>query len=389
MAYKKDINLFKAAGGTVGKAKKMPLTKKLVIAMVMVVVIIGAVIGFLLYLQSGQNAELKKLKDQKDSYTFTKMITQSLLNEYKNVSGSKESLSIIEYYQELKSNMFSVLTEDELKTVKEYLNNNSYVTDYDFHAVCEGIRKKVLLAPYTIDSNIDDSAVLQENYKLIYSALTNMVEYESLYRDLPEQNERGIWYSYYRGQFLAVIEGGGDIGTLLNSLTDSSQLGISPFMNLTSDTLSGKETLNEACGITVNVEGVDYTIICITRKSNIERLVDIIENRIDIAYENDYAQTGVDYEYSLGALSITPDSNEIVFTIQVTQTEVFGLEEIAQAIDESAFFKAEKSLTFPWLDKEPTATAELKFVIENYAYDIMEETARSLFRVEEETEVEE
>lgn len=382
MAYKKDINLFKAAGGAVGKAKKMPLTKKLLITMVAVVMILGAVIGFLLYLQSGQTAELKKLNDQKDAYTFTKMITQSLLNDYKKVMEAKKSLSIIEYNQELKSNMFSPLSQEEIRIVKEYLNNNAYVTNFDFASVCEGIRKQVILAPYGIDSNDTNSALLTESYNLINSALTNMIDYNLLYEDLPEQNEDGIWYSYYRGQFLAVLEGGGDVSLLLNSLTDSSILGASPFLGLNLSGIGGNETLGEACGITVNVDGVDYTVICITRRSYIERLIDIIEKRIDIAVESDYA-SGVDYSYALGSLSIVPDVDEITFTIKVTQTEVFGLEEIAKAIDESIFFHAEQSLTFPWLDKEPFATQELKYTIKNYAFDIMEETAISLFRQNE------
>lgn len=382
MAYKKDINLFKAAGGAVGKAKKMPLTKKLLITMVAVVMILGAVIGFLLYLQSGQTAELKKLTEQRDNYTFTKMITQSLLNDYKKVMDAKKSLSIIEYNQELKSNMFSPLSEEELQIVKDYLNSNAYATDFDFKAVCEGIRKQVVLAPYGVDATDSDSALLTESYNLINSALTNMIDYDRLYEDLPEQNENGIWYSYYRGQFLAVVQGGGDVSVLLNSLTDSSILGASPFLGLNLSGNGGNEVLGEACGISVNVDGVDYTVICITRRSYIERLIDIIEKRIDIAIESDYS-AGVDYLYALGSLSITPDSSEITFTIKVTQTEVFGLEEIAKAIDESLFFHAEQSLAFPWLDKEPSATQTLKYTIKNYAYDIMEDTALSLFRENE------
>ena len=386
MGYKKDINLFKAAGGAVTKAKKMPITKKLLIAMVAVVIVCGAVIGILAYANSTQTKELNNLVAQKESYEFTKRLTQSLLNQYKNVEKSKDSLSFIEYYNELNSNMFSCLTDEELQAVKTYLTNNGYSVDYGFSSVSDGIRKQVILAPYQLDPNQEDTAILAESYKFLYSALSSMIDYKTMFADLPEQCDNDVWYSYYRGQFFAVVKGSGDYKTLLSGLTDPEALGANPFFGLNMDIVTGTERLTEAYGMTVTVEGEEYTLISITRRSNLERLFDVIEDRIRIAIENEYDQTGIEYTYTIGKTEINPSNGMILFNITATQTQAFGLEDIVHAIDDSPFFSAGKDLTFDFVDGAPTQEADLEFNIENSALDVMSESIRRLFAVAEDTQ---
>ena len=379
MGYKSDINLFKAAGGSVAKGKKMPITKKLLICLVAVIFICGAVIGLLTYMNSSQTKELKKLVDQKNSYEFTKRLTQSLIKDYNNVTASKDSLSFIEYYNELSSGLFSPLTEEELTAIKGYMLNNGYTTDFSFTDVAEELKKQIALAPYKIDSNDDNAALLQESYKLLYSAISSMIEYPELFADLPEQNENDIWYSYFRGQFVAVVQGAGDYRLLLQGLTDSAQTGVNPFLGLDMETDTGAEKLTEAYGLTINIEGVDYTVISITRRTIVERLFDAIEDRIKIALENEYDQTGVEYKYSIGKLEVSTRENTISFQIRATQSEVFGLEDIVYAIDGSPFFKAEKDLVFDFEDGASLQEAELVFTIENYAKDAMQEIVKTIF----------
>lgn len=385
MGYKKDINLFKAAGGAVTKAKKMPLTKKLLIAMIAVVVICGAVIGILSYMNSTQNKELESLIAQKESYEFTKRLTQSLLKQYDDVEKSKTSLAFIEYYNEINSNMFSCLTEQELQAIKTYLTDNGYSVDYGFSNVSSEIRQQVVLAPYQLDPNDEDTAILTESYKFLYSALSSMIDYERMFADLPEQGD-DIWYSYFRGQFFAVVKGSGDYKTLLSGLTDPETLGANPFLNLNAETATGSEKLFEAYGMTVTIEGEEYTLISITRRSNLERLYDAIEERIKIAIESDYDQTGVEYTYSIGKTEINTSEGTLTFNIIATQTLSFGLEDIVHAIDDSPFFKASEDLTFDFVDEAPTQEADLKFNIENSALDIMAESIQRMFAVSEETE---
>lgn len=383
MGYKRDINLFKAAGGSVAKGKKMPLTKKLLIGLIATVFICGAVIGVLSYMNSAQNKELKELVDQKNSYEFTKRLTQSLIKEYNEVIASKDSLSFIEYYNELSSGLFSPLTAEELTAIKGYMLNSGFTTDFSFKDVSEELKKQIALAPYKIDSNDDDAAILQESYRLLYSAITSMNEYSELFEDLPEQNENDIWYSYFRGQFVAVVQGSGDYRILLQGLTDSAQTGVNPFLGLGMETETGAERLTEAYGITINIDGVDYTVISITRRTIVERLFDAIEERIGIALENEYDQTGVEYRYSIGKLEINSRENTITFQIKATQSEVFGLEDIVYAIDGSPFFKAEKNLVFDFIDGASSQEAELVFTIENYAKDVMQEVVESIFATAE------
>lgn len=379
MAYKKDINLFKAAGGAVSKAKKIPLTKKLLYVLGLVLLVCIVLISVFSYTNAQQKKELDTLIAQKDAYEFTKRITQSLLNEYNTVKDTKASLSFIEYYSEIHSDIFSPLSISEIGIVKQFINEQGFSTEFDLSEIADELKLKVMLAPYNIDSSSDDSAVLSESYKYLYTAVSGMVDYSELFEDLPEQGEEGIWYSYFRGQFIAVVKGNGSYSDLITNLTDPDTLGADPFFRLVADSSTGRDILTEGYGMTVEIGDEQYSVISITRKSCIERLFDIMDERIALAIESEYDQTGIDYKYSLGSLSINTSERTISFKISATQTEAFGLEDIVHAIDDSEFFSAGKDLVFDFIDGASEQSADLKFNIDNYAVDIMSEKVEDLF----------
>lgn len=379
MAYKKDINLFKAAGGAVSKGKKIPLTKKLLYALGLVLLVCIVLISVFSYTNAQQQKQLDTLIQQKDAYEFTKRLTRSLLEEYNTVTDAKDSLGFIEYYNELHSELFSPLSESEISTIKQFINDRGYSTEFELSEIADELKLKVLLAPYNIDSSSEDAAVLAESYKYLYTAVTGMIDYSALFEDLPEQGEDGIWYSYFRGQFIAVVKGDGSYSDLITDLTDPDTLGIEPFFNLVSDSSTGRDILVEGYGLSVSIGDEQYSIISITRKTYIERLFDIMDERIALAIDSEYDQTDIEYSYSLGSLSINPNEKTISFKISATQTEAFGLEDISHAIDDSEFFSAGKDLVFDFIDGASEQSADLKFNIDNYAVDIMSEKVESLF----------
>lgn len=379
MAYKKDINLFKAAGGAVSKAKKVPLTKKLLYVLGLVLLVCIVLIAVFSYTNAQQKKELDTLIQQRDAYEFTKRLTQSLLKEYNTVTDAKDSLGFIEYYNELHSELFSPLSVSEITMVKQFINDQGFSTEFNLSEIADELKLKVLLAPYSIDSSSEDAAVLAESYKYLYTAVSGMIDYSVLFEELPEQGEDSIWYSYFRGQFVAVVKGNGSYSELITNLTDPDTLGIEPFFNLVMDSSTGRDILIEGYGLSVSIGEEQYSIISITRKTCVERLFDVMDERIALAIESEYDQTGIDYSYSLGSLSINPSENTISFKISATQTEAFGLEDIVHAIDDSEFFSAGKDLVFDFIDGASEQSADLKFNIDNYAVDIMSERFEDLF----------
>lgn len=379
MAYKKDINLFKAAGGAVSKAKKVPLTKKLLYVLGLVLLVCIVLIAVFSYTNAQQKKELDTLIQQRDAYEFTKRLTQSLLQEYNTVTDAKDSLGFIEYYNELHSELFSPLSVSEITRVKQFINDQGFSTEFNLSEIADELKLKVLLAPYSIDSSSEDAAVLAESYKYLYTAVSGMIDYSVLFEELPEQGEDSIWYSYFRGQFVAVVKGNGSYSELITNLTDPDTLGIEPFFNLVMDSFTGRDILIEGYGLSVSIGEEQYSIISITRKTCVERLFDVMDERIALAIESEYDQTGIDYSYSLGSLSINPSEKTISFKISATQTEAFGLEDIVHAIDDSEFFSAGKDLVFDFIDGASEQSADLKFNIDNYAVDIMSERFEDLF----------
>lgn len=385
MAYKKDINLFKAAGGSTSKGKKMPLTKKLLITLLLVTIVCGAVIGVLVYMNNSQEQKLKGLKDKADAYEFTKRITADALQDYTKVLMERAAIDVIEYYNESFGNIMTCLSEKEIAEIKNYINSTEvYTTDYSFADVGEGILQKIAVEGYTLSG---DASLNDINF--IYSAIANMNTNYALYEVLPDQVETddmyGIWYSYFRGHLVMVLKGGTEDGVTLlkDALTTKETVNVDPFMKVVRSADSGTETLTSSCSLVVTLEegseSETYTVLCIARKTIFERLIDVIEARIDQALENSVALTEDDMTYSIDDIAFNRSSGTIEFSLTMYQSEEYGFEQVCQAIDESDFFEAESTLSFPTTSTEKRDTKELTFKITNSAYELMDEVAQTHF----------
>ena len=395
-AYKRDINLFKAAGGNVSKGKKMPLTKKLLIVMAIVTVAVGATIGILMYLNGKQADKLKKLQDTAEAMKYTEVYTKTALEDYKTVSTNNRTLQAIEYNDEAKNSAITFLSDGEIDAVKEYFKNGG-VFEYDYYSfdyVIDEIIDVVGLAPYKLDSNVYDYASASNNLKYVYSALcymrSNSPAFNLLYGQDGESND--LWYCYYRGQFVMLLKGGSesDVNTALSELTDGTHLvdpnrpddgNLSPFMSVLESVSGSTSTFNLNCGFSFDVGGENYSVLCITRKNVVERIVQCIEKVTTAAKENDPL---LDVEYHIVKLNYDGTGNVISFTVSMNQSELFGLEDVCQEIETSAFFAASPDFAYETEDTLGQIERDVQFVILRTPFDIMEETAMGLFQVVEE-----
>lgn len=182
-----------------------------------------------------------------------------------------------------------------------------------------------------------------------------------------------------------VLKGGTEDGVRLlsDALTTKETVNVDPFMKVVRYASSGTETLTSSCSLVVTLEeeseSETYTILCITRKTIFERLIDVIEARIDQALENSATLTEDDMTYSIDNIAFNRASGIIEFSLTMYQSEEYGFEQVCQAIDESDFFEAESSLSFPTTSTEKRDTKELTFKITNSAYALMNEVAQTQF----------
>ena len=394
-AYKRDVNLFKAAGGGVTKTKKMPLTKKLAIVMVVVLVISVGAIAFLMYLRTQQQATLKKKMDSANAMNTTEVFTRNALKEYDGVQADITELQAIEYMNEKDNTMFTCLSDREIDALMDYFEKGEvYSTDFDFDSVYEGLRKEIVRAQYSVDGYSEYYASTLNNLKYVYSAMQYMNQNKDLFRLLHGQTEKNnLWYCYFRGQFVMLLKGGssGGVDSTINELTDGMHLEdtvlskdgnpvyLSPFMSVLEDNSGAKSEFTISCGFAFDVDGETYTVISIARKNVVERIFQIIENCIQNAKEEDAV---FDYSYYVTSFSYNSSTQVVTFTINMQQGETFGLEEICTWIDASDFFDAEPGFAYETEDTIGLIEKEVWFKAVRLPFDIMEEDAESLYKKE-------
>ena len=395
-AYKRDINLFKAAGGGAVKGKKMPLTKKLLIVMVIVTIAVGAAIGILMYLNNKQNANLKKLQEKSEAMKYTEVYTKTALEEYNSVTVNNKTMQAIEYNDESKNSAITFLSDGEIDAIKDYFDNGG-VFEYDysyFDGIIDELIDVVGLAPYKLDENISDYASASNNLKYVYSALcymkNNASAFSVLYGQDGEHND--LWYCYYRGQFVMLLKGGSDsdVNAALSELTDGAHLidpnrvddgFLSPFMSILENVSGATSTFNLNCGFSFDVDGENYSVMCITRKNVAERIIQCIERATTIAKEADPL---LESEYHIIKFYYEGVSNTVRFTISMTQSELFGLEDVCQEIETSAFFAAKPDFAYETEDTLGPIEREVEFVILRTPFDLMYDEAVKLFETQEE-----
>jgi hypothetical protein len=392
MAYKQDINLFKAAGGERAKSKKMSLTKKLALVVVVVLILVLGAVGGLFYYNYTLQAQLKVLTTKADNYRSTSLRTTSAVAEYAGLQAQLQASDALEYLNLTKPSYFTNLSRPELNAIRSYVESDAtpFTLYNDFDDIAEEVLKKLDLEQYSDAIGVGDRAETEYTLNFLYGALRYMISLRDVFGDLPlqyldEDDDFGIWYSYFRGKtvmFFKGNEGAGqaDAEALVAALRDGSTLGLahSPFATLYP---SGMSTLEQRGSryYLVNQENVNYLVVAIDCKTVAERFVEVVDDRFDVQMFN-VEDPG---KYTLENINFNRDTS--VFSVEFTmdQTKMFSVKDVCDAVNASEFFHAEDSFAYPATSVMGEVKAPLQFTVVNEAVAAMADAAETYFMIRE------
>ncbi len=394
-AYKKDINLFKAAGGERAKAKKMAASKKLILVAIVVVLLVGGAIGGLYYFNKTFEGRLEKLETQAQNYSNTQRGTRSLLTEYKEVQSQAQTAALLEYQSMLSPSFSTDLSREEIMAIRNYLSQDTtgYTIDNNFDDVVDDILGQLNLVQYS-----DATTYADDIYKasFLYGALSFMKTMRPVFASLPlqyiEENADGTgdaeeyyWYCYYRGKFVMMLRATtGNDAVLATQLQDPALLGADPFCSLD----RGISTVLDAdfatyTTVSVGDANTQYVVIAITCKTVPERFLDCVENIFS-------QQMGsVAYRYEVSNFKFEAESSTFSVDFLMTQTDEFVLKDVCDAVTSSPFFVTRMDYAYEISDAPGVIQRTLRFGLNNEAINATLEEAVNFFTIVEETEEEE
>lgn len=377
-----DINLFKAAGGERAKSRQIPITKKLLYVMVLVVFLVGAAIGGLVYLNSARNAELKKLKQAADNYEFTERVNAKLTEQLAQLNSEIEAITAIEFMRQTKPDFFTDLSVEELTALRTYLfaEESSYKPVTDFVEVVDYVLMQLALQQYSLGTDYDNELY---NLRFFYSALSFMRDTAEVNVALPLQDpdyDNSYWYCYYRGKMVILAEGKGTdapqadatMADLLNS--NNWGMAVSPFSSLAVDAGSLDTDIEFTYRYTtVVVEDTYYSMFAINTKSIVERFTDVVEGSIRALPDPE------SYSYKLGSILFDYEASTFSLTFGLNETEEFLVKDICHAVGASPFFDTEDSFAYPTTSLGGEAEVELRFLVVNEASKAVKDNAANFF----------
>ncbi|MBO4534890.1 MAG: hypothetical protein J5755_03005 [Clostridia bacterium] len=393
MAYKQDINLFKAAGGERAKAKKMSLTKKLTIVVILVLVVVLGGVGGLFYYNYTLQSQLKKLTTQADNYRTTSLRTTAAVKEYQQLLSQLQAQDAIEFLSMTKPSYFTNMSQTEINAIRNYVESEAtkFTLYNDFDEIAEEVLKKLDLEQYNEALQMGDVAETQYTLNFLYGALRYMVSLRDVFGELPLQyteddTEYGIWYSYYRGKAVFFFKGEegadtADAEALVEALRDAATLGLphSPFATLYPSGLSSLEERGSRYYL-INQEDINYLVVAIDCKTVTERFTEVVDDRFDLQMLN-VEDPG---KYALDEVRFSPDTSVFSVVFKMDQTKMFSIKDVCDAINASEFFHAEDSFAYPTTSVMGEVSAELKFTVVNEAVTAMLESAERYFTIREE-----
>lgn len=384
-AYKKDINLFKAAGGERAKSKKMAATKKLVLVAVLVIILVAGGIGALLYFNNVYTKKLDALKKTKENYEHTQSATTTSVEEYKSVQTQINTAVLIEYQSMLNAGFSSDLSAEELKAVRAFLalETTPFTIDNHFEDVVDEVLRQLNLKQYADAGETFADDVYSA--KFLYGALSYMKTMQPVFAELPLQyvedgdEDEYYWYCYYRGKFVMMLRNtGGDAAALAQQLQSPADLGCDPFCSLAAgagSSLSSDFSLYST--VTVGEGAESYTVIAVTCKTIAERFVDSVENI--------YAQQDLTDGYKMNNYKFADGIFSVDFTM-MNQSADFRLKNVCDAVASSPFFVSKNDFAYEITDSFGSIERNLKFMVTNEAVNATKEAAISFFAVDDEEE---
>jgi len=382
-AYKKDINLFKAAGGERAKSKKMATGKKLVfVAVFLVIVLLGGIAALYYFNNYVFGAQLKALETTGENYTRTASATRTALEEYWDVNAQKDTAVLIEYQSMLNAGFTSDLSEAELQSVRDFLalETTPFTIDNHFDDVVDDVLNQLNLSRY----NAANESFADDDYsaRFLYGALSYMKTLQPVFSELPlqtvdEDEDLYYWYCYYRGKlFMMLRNTGGDAAALATQLQSPADLGCAPFCSLVpaaGSSISSDFSLYTT--VTVNDGAESYTLIAITCKTIAERFVDSVE---DI-----FSRQTLPSGYSMTDYAFSADDGVFSLTFTMEQTAEFRLKDVCDAVAASPFFISKNDFAYEINDSVGSISRSLRFAVTNKAVEATKDMAESFFVVED------
>lgn len=329
---KRDINLFKAAGGERAKSKRRPMSTYLV--MILAVVIIG-VIGAIVYLNysiSNLEDEYQAQLNRQSNYNITVAAIEDLQSEYQLVVSEIYQAQRIEQYLSLRSSRYTKPTENEIAAIENSITSFNYTLDVDL--VENG-------AAFLESLNKTDV-----NYDTLYGALSYLIEKE-------QSNRRDtIWYDYFRGQMVIVFAGGQVTGVNLSELANSLYNGIlyegityEPFMDVILNGTKYVDARYMAVGI--DSETV-YNVMLLTTKTVEERAIDTLEESASRLFLEAVISGSVeDFQYEINEISYNNLEGTITVEITMVESSDFTIKDLCDDLDANVFFDVSSEVVSP------------------------------------------
>ena len=311
---KRDINLFKAAGGERAKAgKRSPMSMMLVLGLVLVVAALGVAAYFNMKVNTAKNDYEKK---QTIGSNYDRTINSSAVNqlsaEFNKVKNDIDAAAAINAYVETRSALYPTAKPDEVEAVKATIIDNPLGEMFDLNEPDEEEGGSFTPRDYNAirASFYSDEAEDFADKELFYYALQKLADKQEA------DTEVNVWYDYYRCYFVTVFTGGDGLGItrLISALasTNGTMNGQTPFSRLIMPNYIYDDGVYiPAKYHTFIFEDETYNVLLLPMKSVVERAFDVLEAHANALVEQndtmgqmELARYGVkDIEFTNSTLS--------------------------------------------------------------------------------------
>ncbi|NCA67910.1 MAG: hypothetical protein EOM87_07605 [Clostridia bacterium] len=333
---KRDINLFKAAGGERAKAKKRPLSTYMMVALVIVIVAVIGAIAYFNYTLTGLRDDFQNQQTIRGAYDLTISETSDLVAQYQAVVSEIYQAEKINEYLNIRSSRYTKATSKEVLAIRDGIVNSNtaytYALDIDLKTNGQAFLEK-----------LDKT---NSNYDILYGALAYLIDKQKSNRT------ETIWYDYFRGQMVIVFSGGLVSGINLQEFAASMYGGIlfegvtyEPFMDLQ---LNGEKYV-DARYMAASIDGnTVYNIMLLTMKSVEERAIDTLEASANRMYaEAILSNSQDDFRYEINKIEYDNNNGLLSVEITIIESAEFKMKTICDDLDASEFFEISGSVVSP------------------------------------------
>ena len=347
---KRDINLFRAAGGERAKStKRSPMSIMLVVGLVLIIAALGVTAYFNMQVNTAKTDYEKKQKIQTN---YQKTINSSSVKEsskdYLTVKSDIESASAINTFVETRSALYPEATQTEIAAIRQTILDNPLGEAFSINEVDE--EEGETFTPRDFEglraSFYDEERESFADRELFYYALQKLADKQA------EDEEVNVWYAYYRCYFVTVFTGGDGLGIarLISALASPSGTmnGSAPFSKITmvNDVYDDTDYV-PAKFKTISYNEENYNILLLPMKSVIERAFDILEAHANALVEEKGWQ-GQPELAAYGVDQIEFSNTELKFRLILPEDG--SLKGFMDEFDASYFFDVASSVMRPGSD---------------------------------------